>query len=73
MKFPDIVHAGKPDPQTEMPQAQTAHDNFWDFCSWSPETMHILASVQHAHTQTDDWGRTVACTCGCISLTRARH
>jgi catalase len=71
MKFPDIVHAGKPDPQTEMPQAQTAHDNFWDFCSWSPETMHILASV-HTRTRTHRWGgleRTLAS----ISLTRARH
>jgi len=42
MKFPDLIHAAKPETQTEMPQAQTAHDNFWDFISWSPETLHTL-------------------------------
>jgi len=42
MKFPDVIHAGKPEPQLEIPQAQTAHDNFWDFLSWSPETVHMM-------------------------------
>ena len=31
MKFPDFVHAVKPEPDTEVPQAQSAHDTFWDF------------------------------------------
>ena len=29
MKFPDVIHAGKPEPDNEMPQAQSAHNNFW--------------------------------------------
>jgi catalase len=40
MKFPDVVHAVKPEPQHEMPQAGSAHDTFWDFVSLQPETMH---------------------------------
>src|SRR5215211_4944880 len=33
IKFPDIIHAAKPEPDLEIPQAQTAHDSFWDFVS----------------------------------------
>jgi catalase len=40
IKFPDIVHAVKPEPDHEMPQAASAHDSFWDFVSLQPETMH---------------------------------
>jgi catalase len=40
IKFPDIIHAVKPEPQHEMPQAASAHDTFWDFVSLQPETMH---------------------------------
>ncbi|MFI6758918.1 catalase [Micromonospora sp. NPDC050417] len=40
IKFPDLVHALKPEPQHEMPQAASAHDTFWDFVSLQPETMH---------------------------------
>ncbi|KAG8969512.1 hypothetical protein FRC03_002373 [Tulasnella sp. 419] len=40
IKFPDIIHAAKPEPHNEIPQAQSAHDNLWDFVSLSPETMH---------------------------------
>jgi len=67
MKFPDIVHAGKPDPQTEMPQAQTAHDNFWDFCSWSPETMHVLWSARQAanHRAMYQIQRSLSTACQC--------
>ena len=32
-KFPDLIHAAKPEPNCDFPQAQTAHDNFWDFIS----------------------------------------
>ena len=40
MKFPDLVHATKPEPKSEVPQAQTAHDNYWDFVSQNQETAH---------------------------------
>jgi catalase len=42
IKFPDLVHAAKPAPDREFPQAQTAHDNFWDFISLTPESMHMI-------------------------------
>lgn len=42
LKFPDIVHALKPEPDTEIPQASTAHPSFWDFISLVPESMHTV-------------------------------
>lgn len=39
-KFPDFVHAVKPEPHNEIPQGQSAHDTFWDYVSLQPETMH---------------------------------
>jgi catalase len=42
MKFPDIIHAVKPEPDHEMPQASTAHPSFWDFISLVPESMHMV-------------------------------
>ena len=42
MKFPDLIHAVKPEPHHEMPQAASAHDTFWDFASLMPETTHML-------------------------------
>ncbi|WP_225782352.1 catalase [Xenophilus sp. Marseille-Q4582] len=42
MKFPDLVHALKPEPHHGMPQAASAHDTFWDFVSLMPETTHML-------------------------------
>ncbi|MES1982378.1 MAG: catalase [Pseudomonadota bacterium] len=42
MKFPDLVHAVKPEPHSAMPQASSAHDTFWDFTSLMPESMHML-------------------------------
>ena len=42
LKFPDLVHAMKPEPHHGMPQATTAHDTFWDFASLMPETTHML-------------------------------
>ena len=42
MKFPDLIHAAKPEPHFGMPQAGTAHDTFWDFVSLMPETTHML-------------------------------
>jgi catalase len=45
IKFPDLVHAIKPQPHHEMPQASAAHDNFWDFISLMPESMHMIMWV----------------------------
>lgn len=45
IKFPDLVHAVKPEPHHEMPQASAAHDNFWDFISLMPESMHMIMWV----------------------------
>ncbi len=42
MKFPDLVHAVKPEPHHAMPQAASAHDTFWDFVSLMPESAHML-------------------------------
>jgi catalase len=42
IKFPDMVHAAKDEPDRGFPQAQTAHDNFWDFASLTPESTHML-------------------------------
>jgi catalase len=42
MKFPDLIHSAKPEPDRDFPQAQTAHDNFWDFISLTPESMHMI-------------------------------
>ena len=42
MKFPDLIHAAKQEPDRGFPQAQTAHDNFWDFVSLMPEAMHMI-------------------------------
>ena len=45
MKFPDLVHAVKPEPHHAMPQASSAHDTFWDFVSLMPESTHMLLWV----------------------------
>ncbi len=42
IKFPDLVHSVKPEPDREFPQAQSAHDNFWDFISLTPESFHMI-------------------------------
>jgi catalase len=45
MKFPDLVHAAKPEPHFAVPQASTAHDTFWDFISLMPESAHMMLWV----------------------------
>ena len=45
MKFPDLIHAVKPEPHNGMPQAASAHDTFWDFVSLMPESTHMLMWV----------------------------
>ncbi len=42
IKFPDLIHSAKQEPDRGFPQAQTAHDNFWDFISLTPESMHMV-------------------------------
>ena len=42
IKFPDFVHALKPEPHNEIPQAQSAHDTFWDFVTLTPESAHTV-------------------------------
>ena len=45
IKFPDLIHAVKPEPHNEIPQAASAHDTFWDFISLMPESMHMVMWV----------------------------
>lgn len=45
IKFPDLVHAFKPEADNEIPQASTAHNTFWDFISLTPESMHMIMWV----------------------------
>src|SRR6478672_10568251 len=45
VKFPDLVHAIKPEPHREIPQAASAHDTFWDFISLMPESLHMVMWV----------------------------
>jgi catalase len=45
IKFPDLIHAVKPEPHNEIPQAASAHDTFWDFISLTPESMHMIMWV----------------------------
>lgn len=42
IKFPDLIHAVKPEPDNEIPQAASAHDTFWDFISLTPESAHMV-------------------------------
>ncbi len=52
IKFPDLIHAAKPEPHFAMPQAASAHDTFWDFISLTPESAHMIMWVMsdRAHT-----------------------
>lgn len=45
IKFPDVIHSVKPEPDRGFPQAASAHDNFWDFISLTPESMHMVMWV----------------------------
>jgi catalase len=45
IKFPDVIHSVKPEPDRAFPQAQSAHDTFWDFISLTPESMHMVMWV----------------------------
>ncbi|KAK1918221.1 hypothetical protein P3342_000941 [Pyrenophora teres f. teres] len=49
IKFPDLIHAVKPKPDREIPQAATAHDSAWDFFSQQPSSMHTLLWAMSGH------------------------
>lgn len=50
IKFPDLIHSAKQEPDRGFPQAQTAHDNFWDFISLSPESMNMAMWIMSDRT-----------------------
>jgi catalase len=50
IKFPDLIHAVKPEPHNEIPQAQSAHDTFYDFVGLTPESAHMLMWVMSDRT-----------------------
>lgn len=50
MKFPDLIHAAKQEPDRAFPQAQTAHDNFWDFISLMPEAVNMALWIMSDRT-----------------------
>ncbi|MBM7333846.1 MAG: catalase [Alcanivorax sp.] len=50
IKFPDLIHAAKQEPDRGFPQAQTAHDNFWDFMSLTPESMNMAMWIMSDRT-----------------------
>ena len=50
IKFPDLIHAAKQEPDRAFPQAATAHDNFWDFMSLMPEAMHMVMWIMSDRT-----------------------
>ncbi|SFQ97264.1 catalase [Poseidonocella sedimentorum] len=50
MKFPDLIHAAKQEPDRAFPQAQTAHDNFWDFISLMPESINMALWIMSDRT-----------------------
>lgn len=62
IKFPDLIHAVKPQPDREIPQAATAHDSAWDFFSQQPSTLHTLFWAMSGHgtvrsyRHMDGWG-----------------
>ena len=56
IKFPDLIHAAKPEPNNEIPQAATAHDTFWDFISLTPESMHMVMWIMSDRTLPRSFG-----------------
>lgn len=50
MKFPDLIHAVKMEPDRGFPQSATAHDTFWDFISLTPESMHMVMWIMSDRT-----------------------
>lgn len=59
MKFVDVVHAAKPNPATDVPQATTAHDNFWDYVANNQESAHMIMWLMSMRGRPRSW-RTMA-------------
>ena len=59
MKFMDVVHAAKPNPMTDIPQATTAHDNFWDYVANNQESAHMIMWLMSMRGRPRSW-RTMA-------------
>lgn len=59
MKFVDVVHAAKPNPVTDVPQATTAHDNFWDYVANNQESAHMIMWLMSMRGRPRSW-RTMA-------------
>jgi len=57
IKFPDLIHAAKQEPDRGFPQAQTAHDTFWDWASLSAESTHMLKDLFAVASQGRVWAR----------------
>ncbi|MBC5764118.1 catalase [Ramlibacter albus] len=72
MKFPDLVHALKPEPHNGMPQASSAHDTFWDFASLVPECTHMLMWLMSDHALPRSWRMTAGFGVHTFRLTNAR-
>ena len=50
IRFPDLIHSVKPEPDRGFPQAQSAHDTFWDFIALTPESMHMIMWIMSDRT-----------------------
>lgn len=55
MKFMDVVHAAKPNPRNEIPQATTAHDNFWDYVANNQESAHMVMWLMSMRGRPRSW------------------
>lgn len=55
MKFMDVVHAAKPNPVVEIPQATTAHDNFWDYVANNQESAHMVMWLMSMRGRPRSW------------------
>ncbi|MCF3942845.1 catalase [Oceanobacillus alkalisoli] len=55
MKFMDVVHAAKPNPATDVPQATTAHDNFWDYVANNQESAHMIMWLMSMRGRPRSW------------------
>lgn len=55
MKFMDVVHAAKPNPISDIPQATTAHDNFWDFVANNQESAHLVMWLMSMRGRPRSW------------------
>lgn len=55
MKFMDLTHAAKPNPKTHIPQATTAHDNFWDYVANNQESAHMVMWLMSMRGRPRSW------------------